>query len=127
MQLWVALRSGSHPLLQASVLAEGKTKLYLVDPQGGSLTVSSEGGSGGSGGKGGRGGRGGSGGTGSPNGSNGSDGSNGRDGSDGSRGSGGRITVTYDPLVKPYLSAIHLSNSGGPKPVFQEAPVAPLW
>jgi hypothetical protein len=127
VKLWVALRSGSHPLLQVSVLVEGRTKLYLVDPQGGSLTVSSDGGSGGSGGKGGRGGRGGSGGTGSPNGSNGSDGSNGRDGSDGSRGSGGRITVTYDPQVKPYLAVIHLSNSGGPKPIFFEEPVDPLW
>jgi hypothetical protein len=127
LQLRVALRSGSHPLLQVSLLAEGKTKLYLVDPQGGSLTVSSEGGSGGSGGKGGRGGRGGSGGIGSPNGSNGSDGSNGRDGMDGSQGSGGKITVTYDPQVKPYLTAIHLSNSGGPKLVFHEEPVDPLW
>ena len=128
VELWVALRPGPHPLLQVSVLAEGKTRFfYLVDPHGGSLTVSSDGGSGGSGGKGGRGGRGGSGGIGTPNGSSGMDGSNGSDGMSGSSGRGGKITVTYDPQVKPYLDAIHLSNSGGPKPVYYEGPVDPLW
>jgi hypothetical protein len=54
-------------------------------------------------------------------------GSDGRSGSDGSPGVGGSITVTYDPSVQPYLSIIHLSNVGGPKPTFIEAPVAPLW
>lgn len=128
VELWVALRPGPHPLLQVSVLAEGKTRFfYLVDPHGGSLTVSSDGGSGGSGGKGGRGGRGGSGGIGTPNGSSGRDGSDGSDGMSGSSGRGGKITVTYDPQVKPYLDAIHLSNSGGPKPVYYEGPVDPLW
>lgn len=127
VQVQVALRTGSHPLLQASVSAAGHKRLYLVDTQGGSLTVKAEGGSGGSGGKGGRAGRGGSGGIGSPSGSSGSDGSSGRDGSDGSPGRGGSITVTYDPQVKPYLAVIHLSNQGGPKPVFTEEPVAPLW
>ena len=53
VQVRVALRPGSHPLIQVSVSAAGKAKLYLVDPQGGSLTVSADGGSGGSGGKGG--------------------------------------------------------------------------
>lgn len=61
VQVRVALRSGSHPLLQVSVSAAGKEKFYLVDPQGGSLTVRADGGAGGSGGRGGRGGRGGSG------------------------------------------------------------------
>jgi hypothetical protein len=61
VQVRVALRSGSHPLLQVGVSAAGHEKLYLVDPQGGSLTVKADGGPGGSGGKGGRGGRGGSG------------------------------------------------------------------
>lgn len=127
VQVLVTLRPGSHPLLQASVVAAGHHRFYLVDPQGGSLTVKADGGPGGSGGKGGRGGQGGSGGMGTPSGNSGSNGSDGRNGSDGSPGRGGNITVTYDPLVKPYLSAIHLSNSGGPKPVLQEAPVAPLW
>ena len=127
VQIRVALRSGSHPLLQVKVSAAGHQKFYLVDPQGGSLTVKADGGSGGSGGKGGRGGRGGSGGMGTPSGRNGNDGSSGRNGWDGSPGKGGNITVTYDPQAKPYLAAIRLSNQGGPPPVFQEEPVAPLW
>lgn len=64
---------------------------------------------------------------GTPSGNSGSSGSDGRNGFDGSPGKGGSITVTYDPQAKPYLNAIHLSNQGGPPPVFQEAPVAPLW
>ena len=127
VQVLVTLRPGSHPLLQASVVAAGHHRFYLIDPQGGSLTVIADGGTGGSGGKGGRGGQGGSGGMGMPSGSSGSNGSDGRDGSDGSPGSGGLITVTYDPQVKPYLAEIHLSSQNGPTPVWQEAPVAPLW
>jgi hypothetical protein len=123
----VALRSGSHPLLQVGVSAQGREMLFLVDPQGGSLALSSNGGDGGPGGKGGRGGRGGSGGGGSPRGNNGRDGSNGSDGTSGSSGSGGSITVTYDPAVKPFLGMIRLSKRGGPRPVFREEPVAALW
>ena len=78
-------------------------------------------------GKGGSGGRGGSGGIGSQNGSNGSDGSSGNDGRSGSQGRGGLITVTYDPQVKPYLSTIRLSSQNGPRPIYQEQTVAPLW
>jgi hypothetical protein len=127
VQVRVALRSGSHPLLQVSVSAAGHNKLYLVDPQGGSLTVRADGGAGGSGGRGGRGGQGGSGGMGTPSGSSGMSGSDGRNGFDGSPGRGGSITVTYDPQAKPFLEAIRLSNKGGPPPVFIEQPVAPLW
>lgn len=127
VQVRVALRAGSHPLLQVIVSAPGHDRRYLVDPQGGSLTVKSLGGPGGSGGKGGRGGRGGSGGMGSPSGRSGSDGRSGRDGSDGSSGRGGRIAVMYDPQAKPFLGVISLSNPGGPRPVFLEEPVAPLW
>lgn len=127
VQVLVAFRAGSHPLLQISVSAAGKRKLYLVDPQGGSLTVKADGGPGGSGGKGGRGGRGGSGGIGSPNGSSGSNGADGRSGSDGPSGKAGSITVTYDPEAKPYLTALHFSNRGAAPPVFREASVAPLW
>jgi len=88
VQIRVALRSGSHPLLQVDVTAPGGEEVFLVDPHGGSLTVAADGGSGGSGGRGGRGGRGGSGGIGSPNGSSGRDGLDGRNGWDGSSGSG---------------------------------------
>jgi hypothetical protein len=128
VQVRVTLRSGNHPLLQIGVLSVGhRERFYLVDPQGGSLTVRSDGGSGGSGGKGGRGGRGGAGGVGSPSGSSGSDGANGRDGNNGSEGRAGNITVTYDPQAKPFLATIHLPNQGGPSPTFAEQPVAPLW
>ncbi|HKT86985.1 MAG TPA: hypothetical protein VJQ59_01020 [Candidatus Sulfotelmatobacter sp.] len=127
VQVRMTLRSGAHPLLQVSVSANGHQKFYLVDPQGGSLTVRADGGQGGSGGRGGRGGRGGSGGIGSPNGSDGRSGSDGRNGWDGSHGSGGLITVTYDPQAKPYLGALHLSSQYGPKPVFREETVAALW
>ena len=127
VQVRVALRSGSHSLLQVSVSAQGHEKFYLVDPQGGSLTVKADGGPGGSGGRGGRGGRGGSGGMGTPSGSSGRNGSDGRNGWDGPRGKGGSITVTYDPQVKPFLTVIHLSNTNGPRPVFKEEPVAALW
>jgi hypothetical protein len=127
VQVRVTLRAGSHPLLQVGVSAAGKQKLYLVDPQGGSLTVRADGGPGGSGGRGGRGGQGGSGGMGTPSGSSGSNGSDGRSGFDGSPGRGGSITVTYDPQAKPFLAAIRLSNKGGPPPAFKEEPVAALW
>ncbi len=127
VQIRVAWRSDPHPLLQVSVSAAGKQRFYLVDPQGGVLTVKADGGSAGSGGPGGRGGHGGSGGIGTPNGSSGMDGSNGRNGFDGSPGKGGSITVTYDPQAKPFLAAIHLSHQYGPDPVFREEPVAPLW
>jgi hypothetical protein len=127
VQIRVALRAGAHPLLQLSVSAGGKERFYLVDPQGGALTVRADGGPGGAGGQGGRGGHGGSGGIGTPNGSNGMDGASGRNGFEGSPGKGGSITVTYDPQAKPFVGAIHLSNKGGPPPAFREAPVAPLW
>jgi hypothetical protein len=126
-QVRVTLRAGSHPLLEVSASAAGNQKLYLVDPQGGSLTVNADGGAGGSGGHGGRGGRGGSGGMGSPNGSSGRDGSDGRNGSDGPQGRGGLITVIYDPQVQPFLNVIHLSSRNGPPALFKEEPVAPLW
>lgn len=127
VQIRVTLRSGANPLLQMSVSAAGKQRLYLVDPKGGALTVKADGGPGGSGGRGGRGGQGGSGGIGSPSGTSGLSGSDGRNGFDGSPGRGGSITVTYDPQAKPFLAIIHLSNQGGPPPVFQEQSVAPLW
>jgi hypothetical protein len=123
----MTLQPGSHPLIQASVSASGHRRLYLVDPQGGSLTVKADGGQGGSGGRGGRGGQGGAGGSGQPSGNSGSNGSDGRNGSDGQMGRGGSITVTYDPEAKAYLSVLHLSSKNGPRPVFVLKPVDPLW
>lgn len=134
VRVMIALRPGDHPLLQAVVSAPGrKDRHFLVDPQGGSLTIAANGGaggSGGSGGKGGKGGAGGSGGFGCPSGSSGSSGLDGHDGmsgSDGRPGSAGVITIVYDPAVKPFLAAIKASNKGAPAPVYQETPVAPLW
>jgi hypothetical protein len=128
VEVRVALRPGSRPLLQVGVFAGRKDERYfLIDPAGGSLTVSTVGGSAGTAGKGGRGGRGGSGGIGTPSGSSGRDGLDGHDGRNGSDGGAGRITVTYDPRAKLYLHAIVLSSQRGPDPVFQEATVGPLW
>jgi len=130
----VTLRPGVNPLLQAVVSAPSrKDRHFLVDPQGGSLSIAANGGaggSGGSGGKGGSGGAGGSGGFGCPSGSNGSSGMDGHDGlagSDGRSGRAGSITIVYDPTVNPYLAAIKTSNQGAPAPIYQEAPVGPLW
>jgi hypothetical protein len=123
----VVLQAGSRPLLQVAVSASGKKKFYLIDPNGGSLTIHADGGAGGSGGRGGRGGRGGSGGIGSPNGSSGRDGLDGRNGWDGSQGRGGAITMTYDPQAKPYLNVIHLSSQNGPAPVSREQTLTALW
>jgi hypothetical protein len=132
LEVRVALRAGSQPLLQVRVSGAGRREYFLVDPRGGSLTVKAEGGPGGSGGKGGRGGRGGSGGIGTPSGNSGSDGSSGRDGWDGTPGNPGPITVTFDPQTKPFLGVIRYFNRdgsrrSGPIPVFREEEVASLW
>ena len=120
-------QSKGRPLLQISVSSRALERFFLVDPQGGSLTVHADGGSGGSGGRGGRGGRGGSGGSGSPSGSDGMSGHDGLSGSDGSAGRGGLITVIYDPEVGQFMNVIHLTSANGPKPVFREDKVAALW
>lgn len=123
----VTVQPGDHPLLQASVSALGKTRFYLIDPQGGSLTVHADGGPGGTGGRGGRGGSGGAGGIGTPSGNSGRSGLDGHDGSNGPAGRGGKITVTYDSAVAPYLDKIRLSYCNGPPPVFDKEPVPQLW
>ena len=124
VQVMLRLRSQTPALLQASVAASGsRQRFYLVDPNGGSLTVSSSGGSGGAAGKGGRGGSGGSGGAGIPPGNSGMSGNDGHDGSAGSDGRPGRITVTYDPAAKAFLSALHVPAGA----TMQEASVPALW
>jgi hypothetical protein len=123
----VHLRAGSEPLLEVIVTSSKKTRYYLLDPKGGQLQVSANGGDGGRGGSGGRGGRGGSGGIGSPSGMSGHDGLSGHDGMSGSSGSGGKITVYYDPAAQPYLGVLKLSNVPGPKPQFVPSTVNKLW
>jgi hypothetical protein len=123
----VALWPGNRPLLEATVSSEGSPQeWYLIDPNGGWLQVSSDGGSGGKGGRGGTGGRGGSGGIGTPNGSSGRDGLAGHDGTNGFDGRDGQITLVYDPKAAPYISAIRLLTRS-PKPIVKERPVPPLW
>lgn len=131
VQVHVTLLPGTS-LLQVRVEAGKAVHYFLVDPNGGSLLIRSDGGSGGSGGKGGRGGSGGSGGMGWPPGSTGLSGNAGQDGWSGSAGRDGRITVWVDPAAWPYRSALHFSNRGGsrasgPAPDIHEMAVAPLW
>jgi hypothetical protein len=124
VQVLLRLRAGNPALLQASVTAAGHHPwFYLVDPNGGSLTVSSNGGAGGAAGKGGQGGSGGSGGAGSPPGNNGSPGADGHDGMSGSDGSPGHVTVNYDPGAKPFLSIVRVPASA----TFAQTSVPPLW
>lgn len=129
VQVYLVPAPGDAHLIQASVAAGRQSPEYfLIDAQGGSLSISADGGRGGSGGKGGRGGRGGDGGSGFPPGMRGRDGRDGQDGMNGNSGTGGRITVVYDPGVSPYLnSLLSLSSLYGPSPVYIERPLQPLW
>jgi hypothetical protein len=132
VQVRLTIRPGERPLLQACVSGPGQDEYFLVDPNGGSLTIKAEGGAGGSGGRGGRGGRGGSGGSGITNGLSGMDGSDGRDGWSGPAGKGGAITVRFDPGTRRYLSLLHFSTldgngKPGPVPIFTEETILPLW
>jgi hypothetical protein len=123
----VALWPGNHIMLEVSVSAPShQEQWFLVDPNGGSVSIASNGGSGGAGGRGGRGGKGGSGGIGSPNGGSGRDGSDGQDGRRGFDGNPGQITMIFDPQTRPFLDSIRLARSR-PAPVLKEQPVAPLW
>jgi len=122
----VALWPGDHAMLEVAVSGPSKQEQwFLVDPNGGSVSVASNGGSGGQGGKGGKGGRGGSGGIGSPNGADGRNGMDGQDGHRGLDGGPGQITMIYDPQTRAYIDAIHLPRS--PRPILKQQPVAPLW
>jgi hypothetical protein len=130
--IWVTLRSMSQPLLQARVSNGGKDQYFLIDPQQGSLTVTSDGGRAGSGGRGGAGGAGGAGGSGNPSGSYGMSGMDGRNGWDGLPGPAGHITATIDPTAEPYLARLHLSThdgsgAAGPQPQIIIGPVGALW
>jgi hypothetical protein len=123
---------GSSPLLQAKVSGAGRDLYYLIDPTGGTLKVSADGGAGGAGGSGGRAGRGGLGGFGNPSGFNGLDGRPGFDGRAGSPGAPGTITVSIDPTAQPYEHLLVLSNhsgsgQAGPAPTIVIEPVPPLW
>jgi hypothetical protein len=132
VHVWLTLQAGDHPLLQARVASPQHEKLFLIDPQGGTLSVDANGGAGGRGGSGGRGGRGGSGGSGFPPGFAGLDGRNGFDGSRGRDGAAGTIVVSIDPSAQRYQSLLSLSNQDGAgrpgtPPEITIEPVPPLW
>ncbi len=129
----IALVAGAHPLLHVRASAAGKDQDFIVDPDGGSLTITASGGYGGRGGRGGQGGAGGSGGSGgSGSGNSGMSGSDGRNGQDGPGGPAGTITVAIDPAAAPYLDRFHFrnmtgDNRPGPAPVVTTMPVASPW
>jgi hypothetical protein len=132
VHLWLRLESASAPLLQAKVSGGGRDLYYLIDPNGGTLKVTADGGPGGPGGSGGRAGRGGLGGSGNPSGFSGLDGRPGSDGLAGSPGAPGTITVSVDPTAQPYEHVLVLSDHSGsgrtgPAPTFVIEPVPPLW
>jgi hypothetical protein len=132
VHLWVTTQPGPTPLIQARALGDrNNEQFFLVDPDGGSLSIDAYGGDGGHGGRGGRGGPGGTGGTGSPNGMSGNAGHDGSDGHDGSTGLPGKIIVTIDPAADIYRDRLHLSTQPGLRKdsgvVFHTEPVPPLW
>jgi hypothetical protein len=132
VSLSVRLKRATPVLLQIRVISGAHQLLYLVDPNGGSLKVVTNGGAGGRGGTGGRGGRGGRGGNRTPRGFDGHDGLRGQDGRAGRDAKGGNIVVSVDPDAQQFMKCISWSNrSGGglpgPPPRINVEPVTPLW
>jgi hypothetical protein len=130
--VWIRLMPGTKPLLQIKVTGGARQSFYVVDPNGGSLRVTANGGAGGRAGAGGRGGRGGSGGSGFPSGFSGLDGRPGWDGHPGAGGAAGTITESVDPAAQPFMNCVSWSNhSGGgapgPAPRITVEPVPALW
>jgi hypothetical protein len=132
VHVWMTLKADDRPLLQVRAVSKTHTQLFLIDPNGGSLTINASGGAGGAGGSGGRGGRGGSGGNGFPSGFSGQDGRNGFDGLAGPDGAAGSLVISVDSQAQAYLDKLQLINKSGggtkgPKPEIRIEPVAPLW
>lgn len=97
VRVWIGMAPAYPPRLRVRVVGGSQERFFLIDPQGGSLRVESNGGPGGAGGDGGRGGPGGSGGSGFPPGMPGSSGRDGRHGWSGSDGPPGRIRGQRGP------------------------------
>jgi hypothetical protein len=133
VRVTIALVAGDHPLLHVRASESGKDHDFIVDPAGGSLTITASSGYGGRGGRGGQGGQGGAGGSGgSGSGASGLPGSGGRNGQDGPGGPAGTLTVAIDPAAAPYLDRFHFKNvtgdsRPGPAPIVTTAPVASPW
>lgn len=115
----LVMHPGDRKLIEAAVQpVGGEETFYLIDPSGGSLSVSADGGPGGAGDR--------SISSGIDQGGVSAAGRE-RDGADGPRGRGGEITVIYDPAVAHYLGVLQLSSLGGPEPIFNSQPLDPLW
>jgi hypothetical protein len=131
VHLWVTLQPGPTPLIQIRAVGSSHEQYFLIDPNGGSLSIDADGGAAGRGGRGGKGGRGGSGGIGSPSGSSGNNGLDGQAGHPGSDGTPGKFIVTIDPSAQPYLNRLHFSNRGSgyaaPAPEIHTESVSALW
>ncbi|MGZ3459939.1 MAG: hypothetical protein ACXU86_15710, partial [Archangium sp.] len=107
--------SAEHPLLQVLTrgVSSGRSERFLVEPQGGSLTIRTHGGTGGAGGRGGIGGSGGQGGDGLPPGNGGNGGAGGSGGNGGDGGPGGHILVRLTPEARAYQQVLRFENRGG--------------
>jgi hypothetical protein len=112
VHLWITLQPGPMPLIQVKAAGNTHTQYFLIDPNGGSLSIDATGGSGGRGGQGGKGGQGGSGGTGFPPGVSGNNGLDGQDGRSGSDGAAGKVIATVDPSAQQYLDRFHFHTLG---------------
>lgn len=130
--VWMTARSGTPVLLEVRVTGGSREQFFLIDPNGGTLSIDSNGGPGGRGGSGGHGGRGGSGGMGFPPGMSGNSGSSGFDGHAGAGGAAGTIVVSVDPAAQQFMSRLQLSNRSGngapgPAPLIRVEAVPALW
>jgi len=127
----VTLQPGPTPLIQVRAKGDRDEQFFLIDPEGGSLSIDAFGGEGGRGGTGGRGGRGGSGGIGSPSGMAGNSGLDGSDGQPGSDGKPGKIIVTIDPAAEAFRDKLHFATrrgaGAGAGAEFHTESVPPLW
>lgn len=132
VHVWLRLGASPRPLLQVRVASAQQERLYLLDPQGGTLAIAANGGQGGGGGAGGKGGAGGNGGNGIPPGFSGLSGKDGLPGIPGRPGAAGSIVVSVDPGAQAFVDRLKLSNNNGsgvpgPAPEIRVEPVAPLW
>ena len=127
----VTLQPGPTPLIQVRAKGDRDEQYFLIDPQGGSLSIDAFGGEGGHAGRGGRGGRGGSGGIGSPSGMAGNSGLDGSGGQPGADGKPGKIIVTIDPAAEVFRDKLHFATrrgaGAGAGAEFHTESVPPLW
>jgi hypothetical protein len=132
VHVWIAVEDAPRPLLRVRISERGQDHFFLIDPNGGSLSIAVRGGAGGPGGFGGHGGSAGQGGAGLPPGVPGLPGHDGRDGQSGWGGAAGRIRVEIDPSASRYLQLFGFKNTDGdgrlgPPPDIVTRPVTVQW